>query len=416
MYASKLFFPTLREDPAATELVSHKLMLRAGLIKRLASGIYSWLPLGLKILKKLENLIREELNKIDAQEVLLPIIQPADLWKETGRWEQYGDLLLKAQDRNTRDLCFGPTHEEVITDLIRNCVNSYKQLPICLYQIQTKFRDEIRPRFGVMRAREFLMKDAYSFHLTSACLDNTYNKMYDAYHKILTGLNLNYRPVLANNGDMGGSASHEFQVIAESGEDQIVYSETSDYAANIELNTAYEQLDNKTDSELKVARGIEVGHIFKLGTRYSEALQAKVLTANGENIPMLMGCYGIGVSRLMAACIEQKHDENGIIWPEIIAPFKVVIIPIGFHRNELVKNQALSLYQLLQQIQKLNSDILLDDRNESPGVMFKDHELLGIPHRIVISERLLTTNQVEYKPRTSSEPIVLSIEKLLSIL
>ena len=416
MYTSKLFFPTLRQAPNDAELISHKLMFRAGLIRKLASGLYSWLPLGLRVLKKIENIVRTELNKTDAQEVLLPIVQPANLWEETGRWQKYGDMLLKMQDRHKRNFCFGPTHEEVITDLIRNSISSYKQLPVCLYQIQTKFRDEIRPRFGVMRAREFLMKDAYSFHLTESCLENTYQQMFVAYNNIFNKLQLKFRSVLADNGDMGGNKSHEFQVIAESGEDQIVYSDTSDYAANVELIDAQKNMSKMEASNLKTARGIEVGHIFQLGSRYSEVMSAKVLDQNGEQQLMQMGCYGIGVSRLVAACIEQMHDENGIIWSDIIAPFKIVIVPIGFHQSDAIKEFRLNLYNQLQTNSNFDGEVLLDDRNERPGVMFKDHELIGIPHRIVVNEKLLATNMVEYKSRISSEIKIIPITEIFQLI
>lgn len=416
MYTSKLFFPTLRQAPNDAELISHQLMFRAGLIRKLASGLYSWLPLGLRVLKKIENIIREELNKIYAQELLLPIVQPAALWQETGRWEKYGDMLLKMQDRHNRDFCFGPTHEEVITDLIRNNVTSYKQLPICLYQIQTKFRDEIRPRFGVMRAREFLMKDAYSFHLTQSCLTNTYQQMFVAYNNIFNKLQLKFRAVLADNGDMGGSTSHEFQVIAESGEDQIIYSETSDYAANIELIDAKKNMPEAEASNLKTARGIEVGHIFQLGKRYSEAMNATILDQHGNNQPMLMGCYGIGVSRIIAACIEQKYDSQGIIWPDLIAPYKVVIIPIGFHQSTQVKEFSINLYNQLQSNPIFTNEVLLDDRNERPGVMFKDHELIGIPHRIVINEKILSTNMVEYKSRKQPDIKIMPLADIIELI
>ncbi|MGD0466408.1 MAG: proline--tRNA ligase [Gammaproteobacteria bacterium] len=413
MKTSNLFFPTLRQAPNDAELISHKLMFRAGLMRKLASGLYTWLPLGLKILKKIETIIRTEMQKINAQEILMPIVQPANLWEETDRWQKYGDMLLKMQDRHKRHFCFGPTHEEVVTDLIRNSITSYKQLPVCLYQIQTKFRDEIRPRFGVMRAREFLMKDAYSFHLSAECLNNTYNQMFSAYTNILNKLQLKFRAVIADNGDMGGNASHEFQVIAQSGEDQIVYSENSDYAANVEVsNLKGTPLEH--DSTLKTARGIEVGHIFQLGDRYSKVMGAKVLDQHGTEQVLLMGCYGIGVSRLVAACIEQKHDENGIIWPDVIAPFKVVIVPIGFHQSEKIREFSINLYNQLQTNTTLTNEILLDDRDERPGVMFKDHELIGIPHRIVINEKLLITNQVEYKSRINTELKIISVTEILN--
>ena len=417
MHTSKLFFPTLRQAPHDAELISHQLMLRAGLINKLGSGLYSWLPLGLRVIQKIEQIIRSELNHAGAQEVLLPIVQPAGLWQETGRWDKYGDLLLRMHDRHQRDFCFAPTHEEVITDLIRQLITSYKQLPVCLYQIQTKFRDEIRPRFGVMRAREFMMKDAYSFHLTPECLANTYQQMFDAYHRILTSLQLKFRSVIADNGDMGGNTSHEFQIIAESGEDQIVYSETSDYAANIELSEAQAKIDNPAEANnLKIARGIEVGHIFQLGNHYSNIMNAQVLTANGSQQPLLMGCYGIGVSRLVAACIEQRHDQHGIIWPESVAPFKLAIVPINFHKSEAIRQFSLNLYQQLQQYHKLTGEILLDDRNERPGVMFKDHELIGIPHRVVINEQSLTTDKIEYKSRHDANTTMISREQLLNLI
>lgn len=413
MKTSKLFFPTLRQAPTDAELISHQLMLRAGLIRKLASGLYTWLPLGLKILQKIESIIRYEMQQIDAQEILMPIVQPANLWEETDRWDKYGDMLLKMQDRHKRNFCFGPTHEEVITDLIRHEVTSHKQLPLCLYQIQTKFRDEIRPRFGVMRAREFLMKDAYSFHLTSECLNNTYNQMFNAYNNIFNKLQLKFRAVMADNGDMGGSLSHEFQVIAQSGEDQIVYSEETDFAANIEVkdikNTPLEHANN-----LKTARGIEVGHIFQLGDRYSNIMQAKVFNQHSKEQNMLMGCYGIGVSRLVAASIEQKHDQNGIVWPDIIAPFKVVIIPIGFHQSSIVKEFCLNLYKQLQANNLLYNEVLLDDRDERAGVMFKDHELIGIHHRIVINEKLLQENKIEYKSRINQELKIISVNEILN--
>lgn len=416
MYTSKLFFPTLRQAPNDAELISHKLMLRAGLIHKLGSGLYSWLPLGVRVLQKIENIIRTELNQINAGEVLLPIVQPEALWAETGRWEKYGDMLLKMQDRHKRNFCFGPTHEEVITDLIRNSISSYKQLPICLYQIQTKFRDEIRPRFGVMRAREFLMKDAYSFHLNQACLENTYQQMFIGYNNIFNKLQLKFRAVLADNGDMGGSTSHEFQVIAEAGEDQIVYSDTSDYAANIELTDAQKNLTASEAANLKTARSIEVGHIFQLGKKYSEDMHAKILDQNGDSKTMFMGCYGIGISRLVAACIEQKHDEHGIIWPEAIAPYKVVIIPIGFHQSTAVKEFSINLYKQIQINLAFKGEVLLDDRTERPGVMFKDHELIGIPHRVVINEQLLASNMLEYKSRIQPDLKIMSIEQFLELI
>lgn len=546
MRTTQLFIPTLKETPSDAEVISQQLMLRAGMIRKLASGLYTWLPLGLRVLRKVEKIVREEMNAINAQEVLMPAVQPAELWEESGRWQDFGPDLLKIQDRHERSFCFGPTHEEVITDLVRYELRSYKQLPVTFYQIQTKFRDEIRPRFGIMRAREFLMKDAYSFHLDRASLEKTYQDMYDAYSKIFTRLGLNFRAVLADTGSIGGSASQEFQVLAQSGEDAIFYSDQSDYAANVELAealapngqrpTATQKMQevltpgkrtiaavseflnadpkqsvkvlivkgseqplialvlrgdhelNPTKAEkfpeiakpltfadeaviektihcptgyigpvglalpvlvdrdaaqladfvcgankkdyhltgvnwnrdvplpqvadlrkvvvgdlspdgkgvLQMARGIEVGHIFQLGDKYSIAMHAMVTDEQGQQVPMQMGCYGIGVSRIVAAAIEQNHDARGIIWPINMAPFQVVIVPINYQRSTQVKEVADNLYN---QLQALDFDVLLDDRIERPGVMFADMELIGIPYRIVISERGLAAGTVEYQGR-----------------
>ena len=305
MKASNFYISTLKEAPAEAELISHQLMIRAGLVKRLGSGLYSWMPIGLRVLKKIETIIREEMNKAGAIELLMPAIQPSDLWKETGRWDVFGPQMLKINDRHDRSFCFGPTHEEVITDIIRNEINSYKQLPINFYQIQTKFRDEIRPRFGVMRAREFLMKDSYSFHSDIDSLKDTYEKMYKTYTAIFDRIGLKFRAVQADNGPIGGDGSHEFHVLADSGEDEIVYDEASDFAANIEVAKNHPDKD-----KLKTCRGIEVGHIFQLGTKYSEAMKAEFIDEHGQSKPMMMGCYGIGVSRIVAAAIEQQSDEK----------------------------------------------------------------------------------------------------------
>ena len=336
MLTSQYLLATIKETPADAELISHKLMLRAGLIRKLASGLYTWLPLGLRVLKKVENIVREEMNRAGALEILMPAIQPSELWVESDRWDQYGKELLKIKDRHERDFCFGPTHEEVITHLMRNELNSYKQLPLNVYQIQTKFRDEIRPRFGVMRAREFLMKDSYSFHIDTESLKKTYQDMVDAYTKIFTRLGLRFRAVLAVTGQIGGDFSHEFQVLAESGEDIIVYSDGSDYAANIERAENLEKTlpvkegDNSPDGKGKLtfARGIEVGHVFQLGDKYSKSMNLTVLGENGKSFYPQMGCYGIGVSRIVAAAIEQNHDEKGIQWPDAMAPFHVAIVPM----------------------------------------------------------------------------------------
>lgn len=564
MRASLWFSATLRETPHDAELISHQLMLRAGMIRKLGSGLYTWLPLGLKVLRKIEHIIRQEMNRTGALEILMPAVQPGELWQETGRWESFGGQLLTMRDSNGRDYCFGPTHEEVITDLARNELRSYKQLPINFYQIQTKFRDEIRPRFGVMRAREFLMKDAYSFHLTQDSLDATYNAMYQAYCHILDRLGLQYRAVEADTGAIGGSKSHEFQVLAQSGEDIIFYSDNSEYAANVEQASAWTpppaQLDkdhpekelidtphkksitdvasflkipehsimktlcvvgkkdpivalvlrgddelneikaakhplvatplqfvdettlqknlhipigsigpidlsipiivdhyalhvssfvcgaNKADQHWKnvswqrdamyteaadlrcvkegdpakdgkgtlyACRGIEVGHVFQLGDKYAQAMKAQVLNESGELQTLIMGCYGFGVSRVVAAAIEQHHDAKGIVWPEAIAPFDVVIIPIHAHRSERVKNTAEKLYQDLL---KAGWDVLLDDRDERPGVLFADNDLIGIPKRIVISDKLLDNQQVEYKQRHLDTVEFIPIDIIQSIL
>ncbi len=565
MRASRYLTATVKETPADAVIASHKLMLRAGLVRKLASGLYSWLPTGKRVLNKVENVIREELDRAGAQEVLMPTIQPAELWEESGRIDNMEGLMLKMKDRHERDFVYGPTHEEVITDIARNELTSYKQLPINLYQIQTKFRDEFRPRFGVMRSREFIMKDAYSFHIDQECLQKEYDNMHQAYCRIFDRLGLDYRPVLADSGAIGGSASHEFQVLAESGEDYIAYSDSSDYAANIEqaealmpsqeraapgaqmnlvdtpnaktINELVEQFDlpiEKTiktlvveaseDSEhelialiirgdhelneikveklpgvkapltmaeesrirevigagpgslgpvklpipfivdravtvmsdfgaganiddkhyfninwerdvalgdvadlrnvvegdpspdgkgtLRIVKGIEVGHIFQLGNKYSKALKAEVLNQTGKTETMLMGCYGIGVTRIVAAAIEQHHDENGIIWPEAIAPFHVGIVPLNAHKSAEVTEVAEKLYS---EFQAAGLDVLLDDRDKktSPGVKFADMELIGIPHRIVVSDRGLANGKLEYKARNSDEKIEIDIADAL---
>lgn len=421
MKTSQYLLATIKETPADAELISHQLMLRAGLIRKLASGLYTWLPLGLRVLKKVENIVREEMNRAGALEILMPAIQPGELWVETNRWDQYGKELLKIKDRHDRDFCFGPTHEEVVTHLMRNELNSYKQLPLNVYQIQTKFRDEIRPRFGVMRAREFLMKDAYSFHIDMESLRKTYQNMYDAYIKIFTRLGLYFRAVLAVTGQIGGDFSHEFQVIAESGEDVIVYSDGSDYAANIERAENLEKTlpvkegDTSPDGKgkLKFARGIEVGHVFQLGDKYSQSMNLTVLGENGKSFYPQMGCYGIGVSRIIAAAIEQNHDEKGIIWPDAMAPFQVAIVPMQMHKAYRVREQAMKLYDALK---NAGWDVLLDDRTERAGVMFSDIDLIGIPHRLVISERGIDAGTIEYKHRAADAVQQITIDQVLSFL
>ena len=566
MRTSKYLLSTLKETPADAEVISHQLMLRAGMIRKVAAGLYTWLPTGYRVLKKVENIVREEMNKAGAIEVLMPVVQPADIWQESGRWEQYGPELLRIKDRGDRDFVLGPTHEEVITDLLRNEVSSYKQLPLNVYQIQTKFRDEVRPRFGVMRSREFIMKDAYSFHTSQESLQETYDDMYKAYSAVFTRAGLNFRAVRADTGSIGGNWSHEFQVLADSGEDDIVFSTESDYAANIEMaqalaptqsrsapTKAMELVDTpnaKTIDELvaqfnlpiektvktlmvkatkesghqlvallvrgdhtlneikaekidivasplefateeeiravvnagpgslgpvnlnmpiiidrdvavmsdfsaganidhkhyfninwerdvalpriedirnvvegdispdgkgtlQIKRGIEVGHIFQLGTKYSEAMKATVQGEDGQNHVMIMGCYGIGVSRIVAAAIEQCHDDRGIIWPEAIAPFSVVIIPMNMHKSEKVQATAEKLYADLQ---ALGIEVLFDDRKERPGVMFADAELIGIPHTIVIGERNLDNGEVEYKHRAGGDKELIKVDDIIEFI
>lgn len=564
MRASKYTIATLKETPADAEIISHQLMIRAGLIRKLASGIYSWLPMGFRVLQKIENIIREEMNASGAQEVMLPVVQPAELWRESGRWSQYDDgLLLQFTDRHDREFCFGPTHEEVITDLARGELKSHKQLPVNYYQIQTKFRDETRPRFGVLRSREFTMKDAYSFHTDQASLNETYEEMHDAYSRILTRMDLDFRPVLADSGSIGGSASMEFHVLAESGEDKIAFSSLSDYAANVEMAEALapaseddglldteelatpgvktiedvcKTLDvtaNRTiktlivkgsasnlvalvlrgdhqlnaikaekieavaspltmanDAEIKAEvdanigsigpqglsmpiivdrsaaalrnfiagankddfhtrnlnwerdvrataiedirdvvegdpspdgkgeimfkRGIEVGHIFQLGDKYSKSMNATVLDASGKAVVMQMGCYGMGVTRLVGAIIEQNHDENGIIWPESIAPFSVIVIPINAHKSEQVRTTAESLYA---ELTAKGVQVLLDDREDvRPGAKFADAELLGIPHRVVIGDRGLDNGVVEYVNRREGNNQDLTLDQVRALI
>jgi prolyl-tRNA synthetase len=562
MRASQLLIPTLKETPSDAEVISHQLMLRAGMVRKLASGLYSWLPLGLRSLRKVEAIVRDEMNAAGGQELLMPVVQPAELWEQSGRWEQYGPELLRIKDRQHRDFCLGPTHEEVITDLIGNELQSYKQLPVNLYQIQTKFRDEIRPRFGLMRGREFTMKDAYSFHIDQQSLQQTYDVMHSAYSKIFSRLGLEFRPVIADSGSIGGSISHEFHVLAESGEDAIAFSDSGDYAANIEMAEAlapqiqrpaasavltsvatpnthsiedvcktlniaatstiktlivngaskdqplvalilrgdhnlnavkvekhplvasplcFADADKITlalncqpgsigpcntdiptivdhsaavmadfvcgankdgyhltganwerdaaivetfdlrdvipgdpspdgKGTLDIKRGIEVGHIFQLGTKYSTAMNATVIGEDGRDQAMTMGCYGIGISRIVASAIEQNNDDNGIIWPESIAPFTVVIIGLMMHKSTEVTKACEELYQDL----KANGiDVLLDDRNIRPGVKFADMELIGIPHRIVVGDRGLKEGNMEYKGRRDDENTIVAEDKML---
>ena len=562
MRFSELGLTTLKEIPSDAEIVSHKLMLRAGLIRRLASGLFTWMPLGLRVLRKVEAVVREEMNRAGALELLMPAVQPAELWQESGRWDKYGPLLLRMNDRHGRDYCFGPTHEEVITDIARKELRSYKQLSVNYYQIQTKFRDEIRPRFGVMRSREFIMKDAYSFDLDEAGLQKSYARMRDAYITIFNRLNLKFRVVDADAGEIGGSRSQEFHVLADSGEDAIAYSDEDNYASNIEtattsrdgVETPPASLDltkietpgiktitalceslsimasqtmktlivegnegliafglrgdhelnavkaqkipgvaspltmaspesiakaigcgpgfvgpvgiaipifydhatasmsdfivgaNEKDThytgvnfgrdldvpatvdirnivagdptpggkgKLSIARGIEVGHIFQLGTQYSEAMSATVQNPEGKNQAMAMGCYGIGITRIVGAAIEQNHDDAGIIWPTSLAPFDVVLVPINMHRSDDVKAAAEALYD---ELCEKGFEVLLDDRGARPGVMFADAELIGIPHRLVISDRGLAAGELEYRHRSDTESQNMKREEALNLL
>lgn len=563
MRVSDYHLVTLRETPADAEIVSHQLMVRTGMIRRLAGGIYTWSPLGLRVLRRVEQVVREEMDRAGALEMLMPAVQPAELWEETDRWATFGPLLLKIRDRAEREYCFGPTHEEVITDFARNEIKSYRQLPLTLYQIQTKFRDEIRPRFGVMRAREFLMKDAYSFHIDEDDQQRTYWRMYRAYQRMLERLGLDYRAVQADSGAIGGSTSHEFHVLASSGEDEIAFATDSDYAANVELAAALAPADERPapqrelervatpgqytieavsdyldvpasrtvktliaedadkrlfalvvrgdqelnelkaakletiaqpfewagaeriraatgaapgsvgpvgldipvivdraayhlsdfvcgansddyhcvgvnwdrdvtptavadlrnvvegdpspdgQGKLKIVRGIEVGHVFQLGTKYSEAMGATVLDENGRAVPMAMGCYGVGVSRIVAAAIEQNHDERGIIWPDPIAPFQIALCPVNYGKSQRVREAADRLYD---ELTEAGYEVLYDDRGARPGVMFADMELIGIPHRIVVGERGLDSGTLEYRHRRAEASEDIPLDGVLEAL
>ncbi|MFL2754265.1 MAG: proline--tRNA ligase [Gammaproteobacteria bacterium] len=416
MKASLYHYKTLRESPSEAELTSHKLMIRANMIKPLASGIYSWLPLGNKVLKKVEKIIREEMDSNGCLEVLLPMVQPKDLWEETGRSDEYGPELLGFKDRSDRDFYLGPTHEEVITDIARKDITSPKDLPIIFYQIQTKFRDEIRPRFGVMRSREFLMKDAYSFDLNESSMKENYEKMKSAYIKIFNKLGLDYRIVKADSGSIGGNTSEEFHVLANSGEDLLAFSNESDFACNVELID--EEDVNKIPGmpspdgkgTLSVKRGIEVGHIFQLGDKYSKSLNLKVQSNNSMSF-LQMGCYGIGVSRIVAASIEQNHDDNGIIFPKELAPFDITLILINKMKSDSVNQKAEFLYDNLTE---LGSEILLDDRDCSPGIKFSDADLIGCPYQIVISEKALEKNCYELVNRSDLSKKELTEEELFA--
>jgi prolyl-tRNA synthetase len=404
MFWSKIFIPTLKDSPQDAEVISHQLMLRAGMIRKVSSGIYTWLPLGLKVLRRIENIVREEMDQSGAQEVLMPMVHPKELWEETKRWEKMGPELLRFKDRHDRDFCLGPTHEEVITDLVRNNVKSYKELPLNIYQIQTKFRDEIRPRYGVMRGREFLMKDSYSFNIDEASLQETYLLMRNTYKKILERIGLEYKIVKADSGAIGGDASEEFHVLAENGEDTIAISDASEFAINTELlldeGEDISSLEGKPSPDgngvIEIKKGIEVGHIFQLGKIYTELMKVNVLNQEGRAVDLFMGCYGIGVSRLVAAAIEQNNDDKGILWPESIAPYEVNIVAIGYAKESKIAEAA---NNLSEQLKSMGYEVIVDDRKDGYGTKMKDAELIGIPVNIIIGNRFIESGEVELKHR-----------------
>ena len=415
MKASKYPLFTQKNNPSDAEIISHKLMLKAGLIRQQSSGQYSFLPVGYRVLKKIENIIREEMSAIGSAEILMPSVQPSELWEESGRWETYGLELLRLNDRHQRDYCLGPTFEEVITDLVRKDLNSYKQLPINMYQISSKFRDEIRPRFGIMRAREFIMKDAYSFHLNQECLDEWYENYKKAYKKIFTRLQLEYTMVDADSGNIGGSKSNEFHVIADTGEDDLLIDQDG-IGVNYEIaKTKYNSDDIKKiirENNLVHKKGIEVGHIFKLGDKYSKSMNLSIANAESKICNIEMGCYGIGVSRIIAAAIEQNHDDKGIVWPATIAPFKIVIIEIDGHKNESVRLYTSELYDGLS---AKGVEVILDDRNSKLGNKLNDWELIGVPNIVIVGKSEAETKSVTFKKRGQNDKSSLSIEDLIKI-
>ena len=419
MLVSKMLLATQRESPSEADTISHQLMIRAGLIRQVASGIYNWLPTGKLVLNKVEDIVRKNMNQSGALEMLMPMVQPGELWKESGRWQQYGQELLIFKDRNEREFCLGPTHEEVITDLCKKEIRSHKQLPITFYQIQTKFRDEIRPRFGVMRSREFIMKDAYSFDLSVEEMDNSYEVMREAYIKIFDSLGLDYRIVKADSGAIGGSDSEEFHVLADSGEDLLAFSDKSDYAINAELLVKSQDDQNPKNLEgkpspdgkglLKLKRGIEVGHIFKLGKKYSESLNLKINTKTDDIFPE-MGCYGIGISRIVAAAIEQNHDEKGILWPKELAPYQVALVEVNPKKSTEVNSICSTIYSSLVE-NKI--DVLWDDREQRAGVKFKDMELIGIPIFLIVGKKSIDENQIEIKIRKEDKSTLVPIQNAI---
>jgi prolyl-tRNA synthetase len=410
MFWSKIFIPTLKDSPQDAEVISHQLMLRAGMIRKVSSGIYTWLPLGLKVLRKIENIVREEMDHSGAQEVLMPMVHPKELWEETKRWDKMGPELLRLKDRHDREFCLGPTHEEVITDLVRNNVKSYKELPLNVYQIQTKFRDEIRPRYGVMRGREFLMKDSYSFNLDEISLQETYLLMRNTYKKILERIGLEYKIVKADSGAIGGDTSEEFHVLAENGEDTIAVSDASEFAINTELllndGEDISSLEGKPSPDgngiIEIKKGIEVGHIFQLGKVYTELMKVNVLNQEGKAIDLFMGCYGIGVSRLVAAAIEQNNDEKGILWPESIAPYEVNIVAIGYTKEPKIAKAA---NDLSEQLKSMGYEVIVDDRKDGYGTKMKDAELIGVPVNIIIGNKYIESGEVEIKHRNGQNSI-----------
>ena len=421
MLWSNYFIPTLKDTAAEdSQVISNSLMLKSGMIRKTASGIYTWLPLGLRVLNKVENIVREEMNNAGAHEVLMPMVQPKDLWDESERWNKFGPELLRFKDRHDRDFCLGPTHEEVITDLIKNNVKSYRELPLNIYQIQTKFRDEIRPRYGVMRSREFLMKDSYSFHLSEECLEDTYQIMRKAYSNILKRIGLNFKIVKADSGAIGGDRSEEFHVLAENGEDTLAVSDSSDYAVNAELLLENDQDAQSLEGQkspdgnglLEITKGIEVGHIFQLGKLYSENMNATVLDDSGTAKNMHMGCYGVGISRIVAASIEQNFDEKGIIWPKSISPFNLSIITIGADKDKNIEASSKKLYQDLSQ---KGFEVILDDRNDGFGKKIKDNELVGIPLSIVFGKNFSKNDEVEIIFRDGKK-IISTISKVEEII
>lgn len=410
MRQSKYFIPTLKEVPGDAQAVSHQLLLRAGMVKQVAAGIYTYLPLAKRVLNRVEGIIREELEAIGSCELFMPVLHPKELWDQTGRWDVYGPELMRMKDRHGREFALGPTHEEVITTLVADYANSYKKLPLNVFQIQTKFRDELRPRFGLMRGREFLMKDAYSFHATDACLDATYNDFVKAYTNIFTRCGLDFRMVEADNGQIGGTGSAEFMALADIGEDTIVYDAKGSFAANIEVADLKEgESAPGGTGVIKHAKGVELGHVFKLGTKYSEDLNGYYLDENGKKNPYLMGCYGIGVSRILMATIEQHNDEFGMIWPKMIAPFDVHLIPV----NVSNENQSKVADELYEQLAAAGFEVLLDDRHERPGIKFSEADLIGLPIRITVGRRA-GEGVVEVKVRRDEKAVEVSVADLLN--